>query len=219
MHITIVPDGNRRWAKQQGVSFETAYKRGGESLERCIAHARRLGVHYLTIWVLSCDNLKRDPAWVSMYLDLLNTFLPSKCREAIQNNIRIRFIGRPLNHKITQTMQTLEAESAHNTEMVLTFAINYSGTYDLLQAYQRLINEGVSEISEEMLEQALLTFPVPAPQLLIRTSGEQRISNYMLWQLAQTEFYFVKKHWPDFTEQDLDEAISAFYQRQPRWGR
>ena len=227
-HIAIIPDGNRRWAKKRMLPVAAGHREGGEALRRVIHHAEYLGVKYITFYAFSTENWNRDDEEVETLMKLLLDFLINSDKELGEDKdkIQIRIIGdrRRLSETLQKEIARVEAETAQNTDIVANIAINYGGRDELktcVQAIAREVREGLlepAEITEETISQHLYTKDTPDPDLLIRTSGEERISNYLLWQMAYTEFYFTDKFWPDFNEQDLDEAIRVYSGRQRRFG-
>lgn len=227
-HIAIIPDGNRRWAKQRRLPTIAGHKAGADAFRNIVRYAGNLGVKYISFYAFSTENWKRDPHEVSGLMDLMRSFLQNSDAElgADKYKLRIRIIGRrsELPEDLQKEIARIEEETAENRDLVLFLAINYGGREELISSFQQLAQEvedgkrKASDIDEELIGRSLYTEDAPEPDLLIRTSGEQRISNFLLWQLAYTEFYFVPFYWPDFDEQELDKAIVAFNKRQRRFG-
>ena len=227
-HIAIIPDGNRRWAKKRRLPVAAGHREGAEVFRRIVRHAEHLGVKYITFYAFSTENWKRDDAEVETLMRLLLNFLVNSEKElgADKDKIRIRVIGdrSRLSEEMQQEIARVEAETAANTNIVANMAINYGGRDELkacVQSIAEQVQQGAitpQNITEETISQNLYTKDTPDPDLLIRTSGEERISNYLLWQMAYTEFYFTDKLWPDFNEQDLEEAIRVYSSRQRRFG-
>lgn len=225
-HIAIIMDGNGRWAKQKGMQrifgHQNAIKAVRDSVEGCA----ELGVRYLTLYAFSVENWNRPALEVDGLMRLLSESMKNELPTLQKNNIRLNAIGDldrlPASNKkgLLETMELTQ----DNDRMTLTLALSYSGRWDIVNATKKiaaLVKEGqmsVDEIDEASLAQYLDTAPMPDPELLIRTSGEERISNFMLWQLAYSEFYFTHKFWPDFRKEDLYEAIVKYQSRERRFG-
>ena len=227
-HIAIIPDGNRRWAKERRLPVAAGHKEGAEVFRRMVRHAESLGVKYITFYAFSTENWKRDDAEVETLMKLLLNFLVNSERELgkDKDKIRIKVIGdrSGLSEDLQREIARVEKETENNTAITANMAINYGGRDELKNSVREIAKKVKSgeinpeDITEETVEAHLYTAGTPDPDLLIRTSGEERISNYLLWQLAYTEFHFAKKNWPDFNEQDLEEAIKAYSNRHRRFG-
>ncbi len=227
-HIAIIPDGNRRWAKNKMLPVAAGHKEGAEVFRRIVRHAESLGVKYITFYAFSTENWKREDSEVETLMKLLLNFLVNSEKELgkDKDKIRIKVIGdrTRLSEDLQREIARVEKETESNTAIVANMAINYGGRDELthsVRAIAKQVQEGIlnpEDITEETVEGNLYTAGTPDPDLLIRTSGEERISNYLLWQLAYTEFHFSKKLWPDFNEQDLEEAIRAYSNRHRRFG-
>lgn len=227
-HIAIIPDGNRRWAKQRRLPVIAGHKAGAEAFRRVVRHAGKLGVKYVTFYAFSTENWKRDSSEVSGLMNLMRSFLHNSDQELGEDKCRIRIcvIGRRsvLPEDLQREIARIEAETAQNSDIIVQLAINYGGREELVFSVQQIarsVQEGrlaVDAVTEETISEMLYTSGVPEPDLLIRTSGEQRISNFLLWQLAYTEFYFVPLFWPDFDERELEKAITEYGKRQRRFG-
>ena len=227
-HIAIIPDGNRRWAKERRLPVAAGHKEGAEVFRRMVRHAESLGVKYITFYAFSTENWKRDDAEVATLMKLLLNFLVNSERELgkDKDKIRIKVIGdrSGLSEDLQREIARVEKETENNTAITANMAINYGGRDELKNSVREIAKKVKSgeinpeDITEETVEAHLYTAGTPDPDLLIRTSGEERISNYLLWQLAYTEFHFAKKNWPDFNEQDLEEAIKAYSNRHRRFG-
>lgn len=225
-HIAIIMDGNGRWAKKRNMPRNVGHKAGGENVKTITKASKKLGVKYLTLYAFSTENWRRPEEEVSGLMDLLVFFLKNELRELDENNVRIRSIG-DISRLPSKTLKVLEdsiEKTKTNDGLHLTLALNYGSRDEITSAVKRLsekVQNGKlkpEDISEDMIGKHLYTSDIPDPDLLIRTSGEKRLSNYMLWQLAYTEFYFTDLYWPDFGEEALTEAVEAYSKRQRRFG-
>ncbi len=215
-------DGNGRWAKSRGLPRIAGHRAGLKTLRKLIEHAVSIELHAITVYAFSQENWRRPAQEVSMLMDLFMSTLQSEVADLHSNNVRLRIIGE--RHDFTKNLQTAIAEAekltAANTGLQLNVAINYSGRWDILQACNAVIAEGnESELSEATLSEKLCLSSLTDPDLFIRTGGEQRISNYLLWQLAYTELYFTDTLWPDFSPTSLDQALQWFANRERRFGK
>jgi len=213
-------DGNGRWAREKGLPRAEGHRRGAETIEKIVSACRDRNIAYLTLYAFSEDNWRRPSEEVLALMQLLRHFLMSKRPELIEKRTAFRAIG-DLDRLPADVRQEL-AETVEATKggdrMTLIVALSYGGRQEICRAANTLIRKGVEEVTPEILEAALDTSGIPDPDLLIRTSGEFRVSNFMLWQLAYTELYFTETHWPDFAEEELDLAIESFTRRQRRFG-
>ena len=214
-------DGNGRWAKKRLLPRVMGHKRGLTALENLAARCAELGVEYLTVFAFSTENWRRPEDEVSFLMKLFLQALDGKVAKMHQNNLRLKVIGNRSRFPaaIVEGIEAAERLTADNTGLTLTVAADYGGRWDILQAANRLIAEGKSEITEDDLSQRLSLAEAPEPDLFIRTGGETRISNFMLWQMAYAEFYFTDALWPDFDAAEFDRAISSFRVRERRFGR
>lgn len=219
-HVAIVMDGNGRWAHRRLLPRVAGHRQGVESLRRCIRACAERGVQVLTVFAFSSENWKRPAEEVSGLMDLLATGLTREVPELKKAGIRLYFVGERsgLSDRVRAGLAAAESETAENQGMVLNVCFNYGGRWDIAQAAARLAAEG-HPITEESLGRAMALAHVPDPDLLIRTGGEQRISNFLLWQCAYSELFFSERLWPEFDEAALDEALSAFTQRERRFGK
>ena len=220
-HVCVIMDGNGRWAKKRLLPRVMGHKRGLTALENLAARCAELGVEYLTVFAFSTENWRRPEDEVSFLMKLFLQALDGKVAKMHQNNLRLKVIGNRSRFPaaIVAGIEAAERLTADNTGLTLTVAADYGGRWDILQAANRLIAEGKSEITEEDLSQRLSLAEAPEPDLFIRTGGETRISNFMLWQMAYAEFYFTDALWPDFDAAEFDRAISSFRVRERRFGR
>ncbi|MDO4693688.1 MAG: isoprenyl transferase [Eikenella sp.] len=220
-HICVVMDGNGRWAKKRFLPRVLGHKRGVDALENMAARCSELGVAYLTVFAFSTENWRRPEDEVSFLMKLFMRALKVEVEKMHQNNMRLKVIGSRgrFSPDIIAGIEAAEALTAANTGLTLTVAADYGGRWDILQAANRLIREGKTEISETDLAARLMLAEAPEPDLFIRTGGETRISNFMLWQMAYAELYFTDVLWPDFDAAELDKAVASFQKRERRFGR
>ena len=219
-HIAIVMDGNGRWATRRFLPRAAGHKKGLDALRVCLKHCGNRGVKVLTVFAFSSENWNRPADEVSGLMELLAGALAREVPQLREEGVRIHFIGERsgLSEKVRAGLEQAEAATAHNTRMVFNVCFNYGGRWDIAQAAARLAAAGEA-ITERSLDRAMALAHVPDPDLLIRTGGEQRISNFLLWQAAYSELYFSDKLWPDFDEAALDEAIADYARRERRFGR
>ena len=226
-HVAIIMDGNGRWAKQRGQARSFGHQAGAETVHVIAEEAARLGVKFLTLYTFSTENWQRSKDEVDALMQLLNEYLDKELKEIMENNVRIRFIGERymLSPSIQEKMLHLEEESAKNTDLTLCIALSYGSRQEILAATQKIAQKvasgkmDVSQITQEAFSNELYTRDIPDPDILIRTSGEQRISNYLLWQLAYTELFFTDTLWPDFDKNELCDIIQSFNKRERRYGK
>lgn len=221
-HVAFIMDGNGRWAQKRGLARLKGHAAGIETVRRVCEELSNLGVEYATFYTFSTENWKRPWEEVSGLFALMRTYFNSELKTIIEKGLRVRFIGdrsetSQLPKDILKLMDEVEAKTAHNTKLHATFAINYSGRDELIRAARQLAQEG-TPITAESFETALDTHGIPDPDFVIRTSGEQRISNFLLWQIAYAELYFSDVAWPDFSATHLQAALSSFTTRQRRFG-
>ena len=226
-HVAIILDGNGRWAKSQSLPRIAGHQAGLKTARAVIESAAKMGVGVLSYFIFSSENWQRPVEEVSSILDFFLRALQTDVKKLHQNNIRFRVLGdlASFSNETQQRIREAEALTAHNTGMTLVLAANYGGQWDITQAAQKLaykVAQGdlnPEDITPSLLEQHLTTAGLPSPDLFIRTSGEQRISNFFLWQLAYAELYFTPIHWPDFNEQELSQAIHYYQTRERRFGK
>ena len=220
-HIAVIMDGNGRWAKKRFLPRVMGHKRGLDALENMVKHCAKLGVQYLTVFAFSTENWRRPEDEVSFLMGLFLQALQKQVRRLHENNMRLKVLGsrERFNRQILQGIEEAEALTANNTGLTLSIAADYGGRWDILQAANKLIAEGVSEITEDTLAKHLMLGNAPELDLFIRTGGETRISNFLLWQMAYAELYFTDILWPDFDETALDDAVASFQKRERRFGR
>jgi undecaprenyl diphosphate synthase len=219
-HIAIVMDGNGRWASRRYLPRVAGHKQGVESLRRCVRACAERGVGVLTVFAFSSENWNRPADEVSGLMELLAVALGREVPQLQTDGVRLHFVGdrTGLSRKVAAGLTQAEVATAHNSRLVLNVCFNYGGRWDIAQAAAALAAEG-RPITEATLDRAMAMSHVPDPDLLIRTGGEQRISNFLLWQAAYAELFFSERLWPDFDEAELDSAIAAFGRRERRFGK
>ena len=220
-HVAIIMDGNGRWAKRQGLPRVAGHYKGAEVAEDIVEYAIELGIEHMTLFAFSTENWKRPKEEVSTLFELLRQYLISKKEKLYKLGIKVRFIGRKdrINKNLLSLMKEIEEESKENKNLVLNLAIDYGGRDDIVRAVNRVVREQPNRINEETFSQYLDLSCSPDPDLLIRTAGEKRISNFLLWNLAYTELYFTDTLWPDFSRKDFLKALEDFSRRKRRFGR
>jgi len=225
-HIAIIMDGNGRYAKAHGIPRQMGHKAGCEALEQLVEDCARLGVQYFTVYAFSTENWRRSEEEVSALMGLMRIYLRKLMKVAMANNVRAEIIGRRDNFSadILELFEEVESTTGANTGMRFVMAINYGARDEITRAVSKLANEvkdgtlKPDEITEELINSQLDTGDMPDPDLLIRTAGEQRLSNFLLWQSAYSEFYYTDVFWPDFDKAELIKAIEAFNGRERRFG-
>lgn len=224
-HVAIIMDGNRRWAKKNGLTTPIGHKAGAENLKNIAKYANKMGIKYMTMYAFSTENWNRAQDEVTAIMKLMRFNIEDFFNNN-DNNIKVRVIGEKENlpEGLYDGIKRVEEKSANNSGMVLNIAFNYGGRDEILMATKKIAKEvkdgklSVDDINKETIQNSLYTANQPDPDLLIRTSGEERISNFLLWQLAYTEFEFTNKYWPEFTNDDFDEAIKMYQNRNRRFG-
>jgi undecaprenyl diphosphate synthase len=225
-HVAIIMDGNGRWAKARGLPRTAGHRKGVEAVRRTVEAARELGILYLTMFGFSSENWRRPEGEVFDLMQLLRFYLRSEIAELHKNGVRLRVIGdrSKLSGDIVTMIEKAEELTRGNTELNLVIALSYGSRQEIADATRQMVRDALEgrlrpeDITEESFSARLLTRDIPDPDLLVRTSGEQRISNFLLWQSAYTELVFVDTLWPDFTKRDLEDAIREFNQRDRRYG-
>lgn len=225
-NVAIIMDGNGRWANARGMPRTLGHRQGAEAVRRCITGAMELGIPYLTLYGFSSENWRRPMSEVEDLMGLLRRYLQSELAELHKNGIRLRVIGERsrLPGDIRRLIDEAERRTEHNHRLTLVMALSYGSRQEIAEAARKLaeaVHSGAllpSEIDEALFAEGLLTTDIPDPDLLIRTSGEQRLSNFLLWQLAYSELIFVDKLWPDFDKSDLQAAVEEYQRRDRRYG-
>lgn len=218
-HIAIVMDGNGRWASRRFLPRVAGHRQGVESLRRCVQACTDRGISVLTVFAFSSENWNRPPDEVSGLMGLMASALASEVTALQRNGVRIHFVGdlSPLSPRLRAGLVEAEQATADNRRLVLNVCFNYGGRWDITQAAAKLVAQG-KPLTETALAQAMALGHVPDPDLIIRTGGEQRLSNFLLWQAAYAELYFSDKLWPEFDDAELDLALTAYSQRERRFG-
>jgi len=222
-HIAIIMDGNGRWAQQRHLPRIMGHRKGIDAVREVVRECRKLGIEVLTLYAFSTENWRRPKAEIKALMALLKKFIRSEMLELHQNNIRVTMIGdlSKLPDDVMPAVREIMDVTSHNTGMTLNVALSYSGRDDILRAVRLLVAERgrqASEITEELFSSCLDTAGQPDPDLLIRTSGELRVSNFLLWQIAYSEIYITEVLWPDFRKKDLAKALRDFKNRRRRFG-
>ena len=225
-HIAIIMDGNRRWAKEKRLDPKLGHKAGAETLEKIANFANQIGLKYLTVYAFSTENWKRTKEEVGALMILLNNYLDKFLNKESLRNIKIRVLGNieNLDKGLRENICKIVEKSKNNTGLTLNIAFNYGGRDEIVRAVKNISKKvknneiAIEQIDEMLVQDNLYTVDEPDPDLLIRPGGELRISNFLLWQLAYTEFLFIDKYWPDFSEEDLLEAIMEFEKRNRKFG-
>ena len=226
-HVAIILDGNGRWAKAKGLPRTAGHVQGAKTVEQICEDAYNMGIQYLTIYAFSTENWTRPDSEVATLMNLLRNYMKNSIKRAQKNNMCVRVIGdkTKLADDLQLSIAKLEQETRNNTGLHFQIAINYGGRDEMRRAVTKLAEQVAAgtlkpeEIDEELIAAKLDTAGLPDPDLLIRTSGEQRISNFLLWQTSYAELYFTDKLWPDFNEKDFDKAIDEFNKRVRRFGK
>ena len=220
-HIAIIMDGNGRWARQRGMPRIMGHYRGAEVAEEIVKFCADLGVEYLTLFAFSTENWKRPREEVELLFELLRSYLVRKREELIKEGVRLRFIGRRdrIGKDLRRLMEEIERETSKDYRITVVLAVDYGGRDDILRAVNKAIRLDFDSVDEETFSRLLDLGEIPDPDLMIRTAGEKRISNFLLWNLAYTELYFTEVCWPDFTREELLRAIEDFSGRRRKFGR
>lgn len=222
-HIAIIMDGNGRWATKRFMPRVAGHGKGVEAVRTIVEACVRRGVEYLTLFAFSSENWRRPADEVSLLMRLFVTALEREVSKMHANDIRLKVVGdlSRFDPKLQELIANAQRRTANNTRLTVTICANYGGRWDIMQAIKKMVvaNPGVSDFSEEQLASHLSMAYAPEPDLFIRTGGEERVSNFLLWQMAYTEFYFTDTFWPDFDAAELDKAIVSYQQRERRFGR
>ena len=225
-HIAIIMDGNRRWARAKGKSASYGHKEGAKTLEKIVRYANKIGLRYITVYAFSTENWKRAEEEVKSLMMLLQTYLDDYSKRADTENIRVKILGdiSALSEGMQKSINKCMERTKDNTGVTFNIALNYGGRDELLKAIKQISKDvkeekiKLEDITEELVSNNLYTKGQPDPDLLIRTSGELRLSNFLPWQLVYSEFLFIEKNWPDFSEEDLDDAILEYQKRTRKFG-
>ena len=225
-HIAIIMDGNRRWAKNLGKPSSFGHKEGAKTLEKIVRYANKIGIEHITVYAFSTENWKRTEEEVKALMMLFQSYLDDYAKRADTENIKVKIIGnrQGLSNRMKASIEKCMERTKDNTGIVFNIALNYGGREELLHAIKDIAEDienkkiKVEDINENMISDRLYTKGQPDPDLLIRTSGEIRLSNFLPWQLVYSEFVFVEKNWPDFSEEDLNLAIEEYQRRNRKFG-
>lgn len=225
-HIAIIMDGNRRWAKQKGLPIKLGHKEGAKTLENIVRYANKIGIKYITVYAFSTENWKRTEEEVSTLMGMIQNYLDDYSKRADTENIKVNIIGNKngLSNKMIKSIENCMERTKDNTGITFNIALNYGGRDEIVYAVKNIAKEikendiNIEDIDEQHISNNLYTKNQPDPDLLIRTSGELRLSNFLPWQLVYTEFLFIEKTWPDFNEKDLDDAIEKYQNRDRKFG-
>lgn len=225
-HIAIIMDGNRRWAKDKGMPSNYGHKEGAKTLEKIVRYANKIGLEYITVYAFSTENWKRTEDEVKSLMLLFQSYLDDYAKRADTENIRVKIIGNieDLSNRMQKSIQSCMERTKNNTGVTFNIALNYGGRDELIRATKKIASQvknneiQIEDITEELMSKNLCTQGEPDPDLLVRTSGEKRLSNFLPWQLVYTEILFIDKNWPDFEEEDLDNAIIEYQKRTRKFG-
>ncbi len=225
-HIGIIMDGNRRWAKAKGIPIGLGHKEGAKTLEKIVRYANKIGIKHITVFAFSTENWKRTKDEVSTLMNLLQSYLDDYSKRADSENIKVNILGtrEGLSEKMIKQIDKCMERTKNNTGIVFNIALNYGGRQDLIQAVKNISSQVkenkivIDDITEQTISDNLYTEGQPDPDLIIRTSGELRLSGFLTWQSVYSELLFIKKYWPDFDEKDLDEAIEEYQRRKRNFG-
>ena len=220
-HIAIIMDGNRRWAKERNLPSAVGHKKGVDALKTIMRACDDFGVKYLTVYAFSTENWNRKPEEVNFLMDLLGQTLKNELKEMHENNVVISFIGdtTQLSENLQKILKNAIETTKNNTGVNLQIAFNYGSRAEIVKAVQEIVNSGEKNVTEKLISKHLYTAAIPDPDLLIRTGGEMRVSNYLLWQIAYSEFIVIPEFWPQFNKEKLAECITEFNNRSRRWGK
>ena len=225
-HVAIIMDGNGRWAKRKGFSRIRGHRKGADTVRKIVTFSREIGIRWLTLYAFSEENWKRPSSEVQGLMTLLNRFLKNELKEMQKNGIQLRTIGRTerLPKSTRQILQDTIEKTSSNSNMTLTLALSYGGRQEILDAVLKIVSQiqenkiSVSDITEKLVSNSLYTSGMPDPDLLIRTSGEYRVSNFLLWQISYSEIYITQTLWPDFGENEYKKALRDYQMRDRRFG-
>ena len=225
-HIAIIMDGNRTWAKQKRLDSKFGHKEGAKTLEKIVRYANKIGIKHITVYAFSTENWKRAEDEVSTLMNLMQSYLDDYSKRADSENIKVKILGnrQGLSEKMKKQIDKCMERTKNNTGITFNIALNYGGRAELIQAVKNIVNEvnqnniSIEDITEQTISDNLYTKGQPDPDLLIRTSGELRLSGFLPWQSVYTELLFIDKNWPDFNEEDLDKAIEEYQKRNRKFG-
>lgn len=218
-HIAIIMDGNGRWAKKRGLPRTMGHRAGAKTLKKILTHAGELGIKYLTVYAFSTENWKRPQNEVDTLMKLFKEYLKNEKKTMMKNGVRLMVSGKKegVNKELIEEIEKTEKLTEGNDKITLNIAFNYGGRSEIVDAVNKILKDGVTEVTEESFSKYMYR-DIPDPELLIRTSGEIRISNFLLWQIAYTELYITELTWPDFDESELEKALNTYMKRDRRFG-
>lgn len=218
-HLAIIMDGNGRWAKKRFLPRTIGHSEGAKTLKKILIHAKKMGIKYLTVYAFSTENWKRSAEEVGALMTLFKRYIANEEKNFMENGVRFIVSGRRegVSPDLLDAIDTLERRTAENEGITLNLAFNYGGRAEIVDAINKIIETGEKNITEESFRKYLYQ-DIPDPELLIRTSGEFRISNFLLWEIAYSEIFITEKLWPDFDEQDLEAAVESYMKRDRRFG-
>ncbi|MBR6033375.1 MAG: isoprenyl transferase [Clostridia bacterium] len=225
-HVAIIMDGNRRWAKSKGMPAGFGHKEGSENFKRITRYANKIGLKYLTVYAFSTENWKRSEEEIEGLMNIFQNYLDDFANRMDTENIRVKIYGDTsrFSERMQKSIQNVVEKTKSNTGLTVGVCLNYGGRLELTQAMKKIAKKvksgeiDIEDINEEMISNNLYTAGIPDPDLLIRTSNELRTSNFLPWQITYSEFYFTHKNWPEFSEQDLDEALEEYKKRNRKFG-
>ena len=225
-HIAIIMDGNRRWAKAKNMPVSLGHKEGAKTLEKIVRYANKIGLEYITVYAFSTENWKRAEDEVKALMMLLQNYLDDYSKRADSENIKVKILGdvSVLSNKMQKSIKNCMERTKNNTGVTFNIALNYGGRDEIVKAMKKIANKvknnqiKIEEINEKLISENLYTTGEPDPDLVVRTSGEKRLSNFLPWQLVYSEILFIDKNWPDFEEEDLDKCIIEYQKRTRKFG-
>ena len=226
-HIAIIMDGNRRWARERKIDYRLGHKEGAKTLEKIVRYSKEVGIKYITVYAFSTENWKRSEEEVGALMLLLKTYLDDYSKRADSENIKVKVLGdiSALSEGLQKSIKKCEERTKDNDGILFCIGINYGGRDEIVHAVKNIAEDvknnklDVDDISEKLIDDYLYTAGIPDPDLVIRTSGELRTSNFLPWQIVYSEFLFLEKYWPDFSEQDFDYVIETYQKRNRRVGK
>lgn len=225
-HIAIIMDGNRRWARERKIDYRLGHKEGAKTLEKIVRYSKKVGIKYITVYAFSTENWKRSEEEVGALMLLLKTYLDDYSKRADSENIKVKVLGdiSALSEGLQKSIKKCEERTKDNDGIIFCIGINYGGRDEIVHAVKNIAEDvknnklDVDDISEKLIDDYLYTAGIPDPDLVIRTSGELRTSNFLPWQIVYSEFLFLDKYWPDFSEEDIDLAIEEYQRRNRKFG-
>lgn len=225
-HVAIIMDGNRRWARKRNIDYRLGHKEGAKTLEKIVRYAKKVGIKYITVYAFSTENWKRTSEEVSALMLLLKTYLDDYGKRADTENIKVKVLGdiSSLAPGLQKSIKKCEERTKDNDGIYFSICINYGGRDEIVHAVKKIAQDvkdgkiGIDDINEKLMNNYLYTKEIPDPDLIIRTSGELRTSGFLTWQSVYSEYLFMDKYWPDFSEDDIDFAIKEYQKRNRKFG-